>query len=200
MGGLGHDTLLGGNQLKEGDTLSYARASGGVRVNLSLTTAQNTVGAGTDQVTGFEHLSGSGFDDALTGNADPNRIDGGAGNDTLQGGLGADTLRGGEGADVFLYGAEAEASSNRGRDLILDLTLKDRINLTAIDARSDQSGNQAFTWIGATAFSALGQLRYTRLTNGNGLLEGNCSGNLAADFQLELQGCPDLLAGGLVVL
>lgn len=199
-GGAGNDTLIGGNQLKDGDTLSYGRATAGVRVNLSLTAAQNTLGAGTDLVTGFENLSGSGFDDALIGNGDPNRLEGGAGKDTLQGGLGADTLRGGEGADEFLYGSEAEASSSRGRDLILDLTLQDRINLTAIDARSDLSGNQAFSWIGGAAFSALGQLRYSRLSNGNGLLEGNCSGTLAADFQIELLGNPDLQGGGLVLL
>ncbi|MEI8251805.1 MAG: calcium-binding protein [Synechococcus sp. ELA057] len=199
-GGAGNDTLIGGNQLKEGDTLSYSRASAGVRVNLSLTAAQNTGGAGTDLVTGFENLSGSPFADALVGNADPNRLDGGSGNDTLQGGAGADTLRGGEGADEFLYANEAEASSSRGRDLILDLTASDRINLTAIDARSDQSGNQAFSWIGGAAFTALGQLRYTRLSNGNGLLEGNCSGTLAAEFQIELQGCPDLAGGALVLL
>jgi Ca2+-binding RTX toxin-like protein len=199
-GGLGNDTLLGGNQLREGDTLSYGRASAGVRLNLSLTAAQNTIGAGIDLVSGFENLSGSAFADGLIGNTAANRLDGGAGNDTLQGGLGNDTLRGGDGADVFVYASEAEAGNSKGHDLIVDLTTADRIGLTAIDARSDQSGNQAFVWIGAAPFSALGQLRYTRLSNGNGLLEGNCSGSLAADFELELLGCPDLLAGSLVLL
>jgi hypothetical protein len=101
---------------------------------------------------------------------------------------------------VFVYASEAEAGNSKGRDLIADLSTSDRIDLTAIDARSDQSGNQAFVWIGTAPFSALGQLRYTRQSNGNGLLQGNCSGNLAADFELELLGCPDLLGGSLVML
>jgi hypothetical protein len=34
---------------------------------------------------------------------------------------------------------------------------------------------------------------------GNGLLEGNCSGSLAAEFQLELSGAPSLSAAGITL-
>lgn len=198
-GGGGNDTLVGGNQVR-GDTASYARAAASVTVNLALTALQNTGGAGSDQLSGIEHLLGSSHGDVLTGSSGANRLEGGDGNDTLQGGTGVDTLIGGEGADVFLITSPADAGTGSSRDWILDLGAADRLDLSAIDARSDLSGNQAFTWIGSAAFTALGQLRYTRLSNGNGLLEGNCTGNLAADFQLELSGAPDLAGGSLVLL
>lgn len=199
-GGAGNDTLGGGNHLG-GDTASYARAGAAVSVNLALTAAQNTGGAGSDLLSGLEHLIGSAHGDTLIGSSGANRLDGGGGNDTLQGAAGVDTLVGGEGADVFLFTSPAEAGNGSGsRDWIVDFGAGDRLDLSPIDARSDHSGNQAFVWIGSAAFTALGQLRYTRLGNGNGLLEGNCTGSLAADFQIELSGAPDLAAGTLVML
>ncbi len=198
-GGAGNDTLLGGNHLG-GDSLSYAMATAGVKVNLAQTTAQNTGGAGSDLLSGFEHLIGSRFADNLSGGGTANRIDGGAGNDTIQGGAGADSLQGGEGADLFLIASSGDAGNGSGsRDLITDWGNGDRIDLSAIDARSDLGGNQAFTWIGSAPFSALGQLRYTSLDTGVGLLEGNCSGSLAADFQLELSGAPGLNAASITL-
>ena len=196
-GGAGNDTLIGGNHMS-GDRLSYAMATAGVKVSLALTSSQNTGGAGSDLLSGFEKLIGSSFNDNLSGNGTANRLEGGAGNDTLQGGAGADSLQGGEGPDLFLYASLSDAGNGSGsRDLISDWQSGDRIDLTAIDARSDKGGNQAFTWIGNAPFSGLGQLRYSTLSSGHGLLEGNCSGSLAADFQLELSGAPGLSAAGI---
>ena len=196
-GGGGNDTLLGGNHLS-GDTASYARAVAAVMVNLALTSVQNTGGAGSDLLSGLENVIGSSYADNLIGNSGSNRIEGGGGNDTLQGGAGVDSLIGGTGADLFMVASPAEAGNGNGsRDWILDLSVEDRLDLSSIDARSDLAGNQAFDWIGSAPFSGLGQLRYTRLNNGNGLLEGNCSGSLAADLQLELSGNPDLASGAL---
>lgn len=198
-GGDGNDTLVGGNHLR-GDAASYGRAAAAVRVNLALTALQATGGAGSDQLSGIEHLIGSAHNDHLSGSSTANRLEGGDGNDTLVGGAGADSLVGGEGSDLFLYATLAEAGNGSSRDWILDFSAADRIDLNGIDARSDLTGNQAFVWIGSAAFTALGQLRYTRLSNGNGLLEGNCTGSLAADLQLELSGDPDLAGGSPVVL
>ncbi len=89
-GGAGNDSLNGG--AGAGDWLSYEHASAGVTVSLALTTAQNTGGAGTDTVSNFENLRGSGANDSLTGSSGANVIAGGLGNDTLTGGLGADTF------------------------------------------------------------------------------------------------------------
>ena len=74
-------------------------------VSLAVTAAQNTLGAGTDKLSGFENLTGSAFNDTLTGNGLANRIDGGAGNDIINGGAGNDTLQGGTGTDTLKGGA-----------------------------------------------------------------------------------------------
>ena len=60
-------------------------------MNLTTTTAQNTVGDGTDTITGIENLTGSAFNDTLTGDGLDNILTGGAGNDALAGGAGNDT-------------------------------------------------------------------------------------------------------------
>jgi Ca2+-binding RTX toxin-like protein len=95
-GGLGNDTLAGGLGT---DTLSYASASAGVTVLLSSITLQNTGGADSDQISGFENLVGSGFNDSLSGTIGDNVVSGLAGGDTLTGLTGNDTLFGGAGAD-----------------------------------------------------------------------------------------------------
>jgi Ca2+-binding RTX toxin-like protein len=94
----GNDTLVGGAGV---DTLSYSESDFtydpfpmdylGVTVSLALTTAQDTVSAGTDTVSGFENLIGSDWDDMLTGSTANNVIEGGQGNDTISGGAGFDT-------------------------------------------------------------------------------------------------------------
>ncbi|PZW59675.1 putative secreted protein (type I secretion substrate) [Pseudomonas sp. URMO17WK12:I6] len=131
-GGAGNDLLFSGpgNDWLDGgtgnDTASYAHATAGVTVDLSLLTAQNTVGAGTDTLTGIENLTGSNFNDSLTGNNNGNIINGGLGNDVLNGGggddfliggLGDNTLTGGSGADTFQW-----LKGNSGHDVITDFT------------------------------------------------------------------------------
>ncbi len=53
-------------------------------------------------------------------------------------------------------------------------------------------------FIGAAAFTAPGQLRYSVMA-GVGLLEGNVDSNRAADFQIALAGAPNLTAGWVVL-
>ncbi|RKS23897.1 putative secreted protein (type I secretion substrate) [Pseudomonas sp. WPR_5_2] len=131
-GGAGNDLLFSGpgNDLLDGgpgnDTASYAHATAGVTVNLGLTGAQNTFGAGTDTLTGIENLVGSNYNDNLTGDNNSNIITGGLGNDVLNGGggddlliggLGNNTLTGGSGADTFQW-----LKGNSGHDVITDFT------------------------------------------------------------------------------
>ena len=73
------------------DKVSYEFSSAGVTVDFAITTAQNTIGAGTDTVTGFEDIVGSSFNDTLSGNSGANILDGGLGNDRLTGRAGDDT-------------------------------------------------------------------------------------------------------------
>jgi VCBS repeat-containing protein len=129
-GGAGNDLLYSGpgNDLLDGgignDTASYAHATAGVTVNLSLLGAQDTLGAGIDTLTGIENLTGSNYNDTLTGDNNNNIINGGLGNDVLNGGggddiliggLGNNTLTGGSGADTFEW-----LKGNSGHDVITD--------------------------------------------------------------------------------
>ncbi|MGZ9108267.1 MAG: beta strand repeat-containing protein [Micavibrio sp.] len=105
-GGADNDTMTGGTGT---DTITYASATAGVTFSLAIAIAQNTVGAGTDTASGFENLTGSGFNDTLTGDASANAIDGGAGNDVIEGAAGNDTLTGGLGTDTASYVNAASA-------------------------------------------------------------------------------------------
>ncbi|AZC68319.1 retention module-containing protein [Pseudomonas chlororaphis] len=131
-GDAGNDLLFSGpgNDLLDGgtgnDTASYAHASAGVTVDLSLLGAQNTGGAGTDILTAIENLVGSNYNDSLTGDNNANIITGGLGNDVLNGGggddlliggLGNNSLSGGSGSDTFQW-----QQGNSGHDLITDFT------------------------------------------------------------------------------
>ena len=95
-GAAGNDILNGGNGI---DTATYYNAASAVTISLALASAQNTVGAGTDTLSGIENLTGSNFNDILTGDGGVNRLTGGSGNDSLTGNDGDDILDGGPGDD-----------------------------------------------------------------------------------------------------
>jgi Ca2+-binding RTX toxin-like protein len=84
-GGLGTDAYIANHStrvvvdLAAGTAQKFNAASGGTLV-------------GTDQLSGFENVSGGDGDDTITGNAGSNSLFGGAGNDTLDGGAGIDTV------------------------------------------------------------------------------------------------------------
>ncbi len=93
----GNDTLYGdaGNDYLDGglgfDTATYNMASSAVSVNLNITGAQNTLGAGNDTLVAIEGIGGSNFNDTLIGNSEGNYLNGNAGLDTMIGGTGNDT-------------------------------------------------------------------------------------------------------------
>jgi Ca2+-binding RTX toxin-like protein len=104
-GGRGNDVLNGGTDI---DAATYASAMAGVRVDLALTGAQNTVGAGIDTLNSIEDMDGSDFADTLKGDARANKISGDNGNDVIEGRAGNDALDGGAGSDTASY-ASAKA-------------------------------------------------------------------------------------------
>ena len=122
LGNDGNDTLegAGGSDTINGgagaDTASYASATAGVTVSLALTSAQNTVGAGSDTITACENLLGSAHNDTLSGNASANSIEGGAGNDVLKGGSGNDVLIGDAGNDTLNGNAGADQMNGGASD------------------------------------------------------------------------------------
>ena len=161
LGGAGNDVLDGG--LGVGDTASYINATAGVTVSLATGAAQNTIGAGTDSLTGIESLIGSNFKDDLTAASSGSSLFGGGGADTLHGGIGADVLNGGGAADILIGGGGQDTltggsgpdhfvfnalsdSTNAAPDTITDFLTSDndRIDLSAIDANTGVAGDQAF--------------------------------------------------------
>ncbi|HEX2593424.1 MAG TPA: PQQ-dependent sugar dehydrogenase [Rhizomicrobium sp.] len=183
-GGIGDDVLTGGvgNDLLNGgpdrDTASYASARSSVFVSLANTSAQNTVGAGIDTLQSIENLTGSGFNDVLTGDSGAN---------VLTGGRGLDFLSGNGGSDTFAYLA---ASDSKGEkiDRIMDIANDDHIDLSAIDANTTQSGNQAFTLVTKFGHHA-GELalKYDSANNLT-LVRGDVDGDGHAELVIQLSG------------
>jgi Ca2+-binding RTX toxin-like protein len=83
--------------------VSYAASAAAVAVSLAAGTASGGDAQG-NTLSGVRNVTGSAFDDTLTGDANANILNGGDGNDTLTGGAGADTLIGGNGIDTASYG------------------------------------------------------------------------------------------------
>ncbi|MAW87437.1 MAG: hypothetical protein CMJ42_13000 [Phyllobacteriaceae bacterium] len=117
-GGAGADLLDGGDGV---DTLSYASSAAGVTIHLSDAGGGSGFSGGDaegDSVFGFENLTGSAFDDTLTGNRHANVLDGGAGDDRFNSAHGVDaddTWYGGAGNDsAFFTGATAVVFSMAG--------------------------------------------------------------------------------------
>lgn len=189
-----NDTLAGtagANVLNGGlgiDTVSYVSATAAVTVSLAVASAQNTVGAGTDTVFNFENLTGSAYSDTLIGSTGNNILSGLGGNDRLTGGAGLDTLTGGLGADRFVYRALADSVTGANRDLITDFVRgSDRIDLSAIDARTGGINN-AFTFIGTSAFTGVAGQLHSFVSGGQTIVEGDVNGDRIADFQIALTG------------
>ena len=118
----------------------------------------------------------------LTGGKGSDLLQGGAQADFIQGNFGADSLVGGGGADTFRYLAVTESYSV-AKDRIFDFTPgTDKIDLGAIDASRAIAGDQAFTWIGSSAFSkSAGQLRAVQ-QGSEWVVEGDINGDGYADL------------------
>ncbi|WP_147023047.1 calcium-binding protein, partial [Microvirga aerophila] len=195
-GGAGADRLDGGTG---SDYASYAAASAGVLADL-LSRSLNQGEAAGDIYVSIERLLGSAHADSLRGSTASNAIKGGGendtlfgrnGHDTLDGGAGDDLLYGGAGRDVLVSGAGRDTfifkSAGESRGSAID-TIKgfvrgqDHIDLRSIDANTKVSGNQAFKFIGKSAFSGkAGELSFS-----GGVLSGDINGDRVADFQAKV--------------
>ena len=109
-GGAGDDMMSGnaGDDWMNGgagsDTVDYGAAGSSLYIDLRAGFQSATGGFGTDNISGFENITGGAFDDVLTGNELANDISGGESNDQLYGLAGGDTLRGGNGDDYLNAG------------------------------------------------------------------------------------------------
>jgi len=79
-GGAGADNIDGAAGI---DTVSYSDSTAAVNINLGITTAQSGGYAAGDILANIENITGSKYNDILTGNSIANSIDGGSGTDTV---------------------------------------------------------------------------------------------------------------------
>ncbi|MEH2244002.1 calcium-binding protein [Nostoc sp.] len=187
INGFGGDDILSGF-----DFFSSYFINGGAGNDFLSGSINGDVLAGDDPdgVAGNDVLVGLDGDDALFGFG---------GNDTLIGGTGTDTLYGGDGNDVFRFDSVSDSQPGLSRDIIKDFVgngnlTGDRIDLSRIDANTTIKGDQAFTYIGTRAFTAAGQIRYSK-----DILQGNTDSNLSANFEIQLEGSPLLVASDIIV-
>jgi Ca2+-binding RTX toxin-like protein len=144
-------------------------------------------------------MNGSSGNDNLLGGIGNDRLIGGSGDDNLFGGSGYDLMTGGTGFDEFHFNALSDSTPTTARDRITDFQLDvDIIDLSDLDARAGISGNQAFAWVGGTAFTAAGQLRYS-YSGTDTIISGNTDSDAAAEFQIVLTGHFTLIAGDFVL-
>jgi serralysin len=229
IGGTGSDTMLGGLGDDEyyvdeiGDVVSDSvgiflggpAGSGPVtNVNAGIDTVHTTLASYTlgqfmENLTAmrWEGFAGTGNElgNVITGHDGADTLRGLAGKDTLIGGRGRDVLYGGSEADVFLFKSLTESGITAStRDLIADFTRgADRIDLTAIDARSGVAGDDAFRFVDNRPFSGLsGELHYGNRTVAGAsstIVEGDVDGDRLADFQVELSGRYTLVAADFIL-
>jgi Ca2+-binding RTX toxin-like protein len=172
-------------------TVSYTLPENVEKLRLSGSGPLDATGnSGNNQLYGNGNantLSGLAGDDYLYGDAGNDRLLGGNGNDKLYGGNGSDLLIGGLGidrldgegeADTFRFESIVE-SPYSARDTIIAFSgaAGDRIDVSAVDANTLVSGNQAFAFIGSNPFTAAGQVRLS-----NGILSADVNGDHMADF------------------
>lgn len=140
--------------------------------------------------------------DVLYGELGNDIMRGGTGNDVLIGGLGADDLYGEAGADRFNFNLTTESTvSSTGRDTIFAFSHaeSDKIDLSSIDANTAAAGNQAFIFIGTSAFSGInGELRYTK-TASDTYAYADVNGDKVADMAIHLDLAINLQSSDFIV-
>ena len=173
-GGAGRDRLLG----EAGDDALFG-GDGNDRLE---------GGAGKDRLdgdAGDDRLAGGGARDRLDGGAGDDALDGDGGRDLLIGGAGSDLLRGGKGGDRFAFLALEDSAAGEELDLILDFSRRqgDRIDLSALDAKTNTIRDDAFRFIGEAAFSErAGELRMQTLRDGDVIVQADVDRDGRADL------------------
>lgn len=171
------------------------------------TNIENVIGANAS-----DQLRGDNDDNVLEGQGGWDRLYGRQGDDTLLGQNGGDKIYGNGGADVmsggednvmdrFIYFQISDSRDGEGRrDTITDFDPgEDRIELSRLDANENTAANEAFDFVGTSAFTnTAGELRYFH-TGGDTIIQADVDGDGDADFEIELTGTLTLSAGDFVL-
>ncbi|MEA3051705.1 MAG: hypothetical protein QOG72_608 [Sphingomonadales bacterium] len=211
-GGLGNDTYLVADagdsvteQMNEGidqvQTTLLAYSLTAYVENLTFTGVGNFTGTGNSLGNiiigqwGNDTLNGSGGADELRGAAGNDTLNGGDGDDLLIGGGDADVLTSGSGGDMFRF-VSGETGTDEYADRITDFEhFYDKIDLRGVDADVLTDGDQAFTFIGTSAFSgAAGELRYW-YDGTDTWLQGDNDGDGDVDLEIVFSGNTPLVTG-----
>ena len=134
------------------DVVDFRLSTVGVTANLSVTTAQAT-GFNTSTFTNIEGISGSNFNDTLTGSSGDNQLEGRGGNDTINIGNG--------GHDTLLYKllSASDATGGNGSDVVNGFTVgtwegtadTDRIDIRELLQGSGYTGNGKASYVNGVA-------------------------------------------------
>jgi Ca2+-binding RTX toxin-like protein len=190
VSGAGEDTLAGGlgndsYHVTDAEDLVLEAASAGTDTVIAY--VSYTLGTGQEIEILRAAPDANGL--RLTGNELANRVVGSAGIDILAGGLGQDTLTGGAGEDSFVFASLADSPASAARDYISDFVSgDDRINLSAIQAVTGAETDQAFAFIGTSAFTKQAGQLHQIAAGSNTIVEGDVNGDGRADFQILVKG------------
>lgn len=153
---------------------------------------------------GADTLYGGRGVDTLNGGDGNDFLYGEDGNDILVGGAGFDQFTGGTGADKFVFTLADVAGSQKTPgtyDVINDFkhAEADKIDLSAIDANVNVAKDQAFTFIGTSAFhNVAGELKLEVVVAGY-FVQGDTNGDGVADFTIAVAPDGVLVASDFVL-
>jgi Ca2+-binding RTX toxin-like protein len=149
-----------------------------------------------------------GSDDVLSGGDGNDQLEASAGNDILDGGDGDDYLNGASGADIYTGGAGSdfirigffETGLGSDADRITDFaTGVDTIDVSSWDANRSLPGNQAFTWIGSSAFSGTAGELHTYFDGVDTWVQADRNGDAIADFEILFDGSVTLASSDFIL-
>jgi serralysin len=108
-------------------------------------------------------------------------------------------MTGGAGADTFRYTETAQSTASAADRIFDFLSGTDKIDLAGIDADTGTAGDQAFAWIGGSAFHGVaGELR--AFDQGSiRWIEGDTDGDGDGDFAFAFQQITPLEQGDFLL-
>jgi Ca2+-binding RTX toxin-like protein len=215
-----HFSVIGAN----GPGGGVANASG-VRCDLAVSGPQDLGVFGLDELHGIENIFGSAGNDqffgtnganGIEGRSGDDLVDGRGGNDTLFAFDGSDTMIGGLGADAIIlhepggaardtvryFSLQESGTSAASRDRISNFdrggqASDDKIDLSAIDARPNVAGNQAFSFVGQLT-AAAGEVQVT-VSGSDTLVIVDTDADASAEMSILVAGVTGLTAADFIL-